>query len=285
MIAVTGATGHLGRLVIEQLLQRVPPGQLVAAVRTPDKARDLAARGVQVRRADYDAPETLAAAFQGVDQLLLVSSSELGKRATQHQAAIAAAAKAGVRRIVYTSLLHADTAGISLAPEHLATEAALRASGIPWVILRNGWYLENHTENLGPALQHGAILGAAQQGRIAAAARADYAAAAVAVLTTPGHDGKTYELAGDQAFTMAELAAEVARQSGKPVAYADLPPANYAEALAGFGLPRPIADMLADADAGIARGVLDDRGGALGKLIGRPTTTLAQAVAAALKAR
>lgn len=283
MIAVTGATGHLGRLVMESLLEKVPAHQLVAAVRNPDKARDLAARGVQVRRADYDAPETLDAAFRGVKTLLLVSANEIGKRARQHQAAIAAAKKAGVGLLVYTSLLHADTSGISLADEHRATEQAIRAAGLPSVILRNGWYHENYTENLGPALQHGALLGAAKDGRIAAAARADFAAAAVAVLTTPGHEGKVYELAGDQAFTMAELAAEVARQAGRPVAYQDLPAEKYAETLRGFGLPPPVAAMLASADEGIARGELDDRGGALRRLIGRPTTTLAQAVGAALK--
>ncbi|HZZ83698.1 MAG TPA: SDR family oxidoreductase [Anaeromyxobacteraceae bacterium] len=283
MIAVTGATGHLGRLVIQQLLQKVPAAQVVAAVRAPDKAGDLAASGVQIRRADYDAPETLAGAFHGIDSLLLVSGNELGQRARQHRAAVAAAKQAGGKLLAYTSLLHADTSGISLAAEHRASEEAIRESGIPFVLLRNGWYLENYTENLGPALQHGVLLGAAKQGRIAAAARADYAAAAVAVLTAPGHEGRVYELAGDQPFTMAELAAEVARQAGKPVAYHDLPGDEYAEALRGFGLPGPVVEMLVSADEGIARGELDDASGALRRLIGRPTTSLAQAVGAALK--
>jgi len=283
MIAVTGATGHLGRLVVEQLLQSVPAAQVVAAVRNPEKAHDLAARGVQVRRADYDQPSTLVEAFRGVEKLLLVSASEIGKRIRQHQAAVAAAREAGVKLLVYTSLLHADTSGISLAAEHLASEKAVRESGIPFVILRNGWYLENYSENLGPALQHGVILGAAKQGRVAAAARSDYAAAAVAVLTTPGHEGRVYELAGDASFTMADLAAEVARQSGKPVSYGDMPAEKYAETLRGFGLPGPVAEMLASADEGIARGVLDDADHALGRLIGRPTVTLAQAVAVAVK--
>ncbi|HET7754967.1 MAG TPA: SDR family oxidoreductase [Anaeromyxobacteraceae bacterium] len=283
MIAVTGAAGHLGRLVLDELLQRVPANQLVAAVRSPEKARDLAARGVLVRSADYDAPETLDTAFQGVDELLLISALELGKRVRQHQAAIAAAKKAGVKLLVYTSLLHADTSGISLAVEHRASEQAIRESKIPFVILRNGWYLENYTENLGPALQHGVIMGAAKHGRIAGAARADLAAAAAVVLTTPGHERKVYELGGDQPFTMAELAAEVARQAGKPVTYQDMPAEKYAETLRGFGLPGPVAEMLASADEGISRGDLDDRGGELRRLIGRPTTTLAQAVSAALK--
>jgi NAD(P)H dehydrogenase (quinone) len=283
MIAVTGATGHLGRLVIDQLLEKVPAAEVVAAVRSPDKTRDLAARGVQVRKADYDAPETLALAFKDVDKLLLISANEIGKRARQHQAAIAAAKKAGAKLVVYTSILHADTSGISLAGEHLATEKAIREAGVPFVILRNGWYFENYTENLGPALQYGALSGAAKQGRIAAAARADFAAAAVAVLTTAGHDAAVYELTGDQGFTMADLAAEVARQAGKPVAYNDLSPQKYGETLKGFGLPAPVAEMLVSADEGIARGELDVAGGDMRRLIGRPTATLSQAVAAALK--
>ncbi|MFY1828501.1 SDR family oxidoreductase [Myxococcus fulvus] len=283
MIAVTGATGHLGRHVIDQLLRKVPATQVVAVVRSPDKAKDLAGRGVQVRQGDYEKPATLDAAFQGIDSLLLISSNEVGKRLSQHEAAIAAAKKAGVQRVAYTSLLHADTSGISLAPEHLATEKALRASGLPFILLRNGWYLENYTENLGSALQHGVLLGAAKEGRIAAAARADFAAAAVAVLTTPGHEGKVYELAGDSPFTMAELALEVSRQSGKPVAYNDMPQDKYEETLRGFGLPGPVAQMLASADAGIARGELDDRSGELRRLIGRDTTPLAQAVSVGLK--
>jgi NAD(P)H dehydrogenase (quinone) len=283
MIGVTGATGHLGRLVLEHLLKKVQPRELVAVVRDPEKARDLGARGVQVRRADYDAPATLAPAFQGVDVLLLVSANEIGKRARQHRAAIAAAKEAGVGLLAYTSLLHADTSGISLAGEHWSSEQAIREAGLRSVILRNGWYFENYTENLGPALQHGALLGAAKDGRIAAAARADYAAAAAAVLTTPGHDGKVYELAGDHPFTMAELAAELSRQAGRPVTYQDMPADEYAETLRGFGLPSPVALMLASADEGIARGDLDDASGTLRRLIGRPTTTLAQAVGAGLK--
>ncbi|MCP3097944.1 SDR family oxidoreductase [Myxococcus sp. K15C18031901] len=283
MIVVTGATGHLGRHVIDQLLQKVPASQVVAAVRSPDKAKDLAARGVQVRHADYDQPATLESAFQGAQQLLLISANEVGRRLPQHEAAVNAARKVGVRLLAYTSVLHADTSGISLAAEHLGTEKAIRASGLPFVLLRNGWYLENYTENLGSALQHGVLLGAARDGRIAAAARADYAAAAVAALTTPGQEGKVHELAGDAPFTMSELAAEVARQAGKPVAYKDLPEAEYEKALQGFGLPGPVAQMLASADAGIARGELDDRSGQLHRLIGRATTSLAQAVAAGLK--
>ncbi len=282
MIAVTGATGQLGRLVVEQMLSKVPADQIVAAVRTPEKVRELAARGVHVRVADYDAPETLVSAFREVDKLLLISASEVGKRGPQHRAAIAAAKKAGVSLLLYTSILRADTAGSVLAHEHRATENDIRDASIPFVFLRNGWYLENYTANLGPALQHGAFLGAAKGGRIAAAARADYAGAAVTALTTPGHDGKVYELAGDQSFTMADLAAEVARQAGKPVAYSDMPATKYEETLRGLGLPAPVAEMVASAEESIARGELDVAGDALRRLIGRPTATLSQAIAAGL---
>jgi NAD(P)H dehydrogenase (quinone) len=283
MYVVTAATGQLGRLVIEQLLQKVPASKVVAAVRNPEKAKDFAAKGVQVRKADYEQPDTLASAFQGAEKLLLISSSEVGQRARQHGNAIAAAVKAGVKLLAYTSILKADTTGVSLAVEHVATEKAIRASGLPFTFLRNGWYTENYTDNLGPALQHGALIGSAKDGRIAAATRADFAAAAVAVLTTPGHEGKVYELGGDDPFTMAELAAEVARQAGKPVVYNDLPVEAYAKALQSFGMPPPVAELFAGADARIAVGDLDDRSGDLRRLIGRPTTPLAQAVSTGLK--
>lgn len=282
MIVVTGATGKLGRLAVEELLKKTPPGALAAVVRAPEKAADLAARGVQIRQGDYARPETLVSALAGAEKVLFISSNEVGQRTAQHAAVIDAARRAAPRLLAYTSLLHADTSRMGLAAEHKATEAAIRASGLPFVFLRNGWYLENYTENLAPALQHGAILGSAGSGRVAAATRADYAAAAAAVITGAGHEGKTYELAGDVAFTMAELAAEVSRQAGKPVAYRDLPEAEYAAALVAAGLPKPVADMFADSDVGITRGELDDASGDLRRLIGRPTTPLAAAVAAAL---
>ncbi|WP_375769323.1 SDR family oxidoreductase [Archangium gephyra] len=284
MILVTGATGKLGRLVIEQLLEKVPARQVIAAVRTPQKAAGLAARGVQVREADYSRPETLGPAFAGVEKVLLISSNEVGQRAAQHQAVVEAARKAGVRLLAYTSILHADRSRLALAAEHKATEEMIRASGVPYVFLRNGWYTENYTENLGPALAHGALVGSAGEGRIAAATRADYAAAAVAVLTGAGHENKVYELAGDTAFTMAELAAEVSRKAGKTIAYTDLPPEQYQGVLVGAGgLPGPYAGVLADSDVGASRGELNDTSGDLRRLIGRPTTPLADAVAVALK--
>ena len=282
MIVVTGASGHLGRLVVESLLQKVPAREIVAVVRDPAKAKDLAARGVEVRPGDYSKPETLKAALAGAQKLLLVSSSEVGQRAVQHAAVVQAAKAAGVKLLAYTSILRAETSRLALAAEHKATEATIRASGLPHVFLRNGWYLENYTESLAPVLQHGAKVGSAQGGRVAAAARADYAEAAAAVLTG-AVERPVYELAGDQPFTMAELAAEVARQAGKPIAYVDLPPEQYRGVLLGAGLPAPFADILVDADVQAARGELDDATGDLRRLIGRPTTTLAAAVRAALQ--
>ena len=284
MIVITGATGQLGRLVIDQLLRSVPAASLVAAVRDPAKAADLAARGVQIRQADYDRPDTLRAAFAGAEKLLLISSSAVGQRVAQHRAVIDAAKQAGVPLVAYTSLLHAPTSPLGLAREHVETEAMLKASGLPHVLLRNGWYTENYAASVPTALAHGVVLGCAGEGRIASASRADYAAAAAAVLVAPGQAGKVYELAGDAAYTLAEFAAEIARQFGKPAAYNNLPQAAYAQALKGFGLPGPLAEMLADSDAAAACGGLFDDSRQLSALIGRPTTPMAATVAAALKA-
>lgn len=282
MIVVTGATGQLGRLVIDALLQTVPAAQVVAAVRQPAKAAGLAARGVQVRRADYSQPATMDAAFQGATQLLLISSSEVGQRVAQHRAVIEAAQRAQVQLLAYTSLLHADTSPLGLAAEHQATEALLRASGLPVVLLRNGWYTENYTASVPAALAHGVLLGSAGTGRIASAARSDYAAAAAAVLTRPGQAGRVYELAGDTSYTLAEFAAALAVQSGQAVAYQDLPEADYRAALLAAGLPEGLASLLADSDAGAAQGALFDDQRQLSQLIGRPTTPLATTLRAAL---
>lgn len=285
MIVVTGASGQLGRLVIDALLRTQPADSLVAAVRTPAKAADLAARGVQVRQADYSRPETLGPAFAGADKLLLISSSEIGQRAKQHQAVIDAAKAAGVQLIAYTSLLHADVSPLGLAVEHRQTEAALAASGLPHVLLRNGWYSENYAMGLPGALARGTLHGAAGEGRIASASRQDYAEAAAAVLSAAAPQaGKVHELAGDASYTLAELAAETARQAGKPLAYQDLPEAAYRDALLQAGLPAPVAELLADSDAGAAKGGLFDDGHALSGLIGRATTPMAQTVAATLAA-
>jgi NAD(P)H dehydrogenase (quinone) len=285
MIAVTGATGKLGRHVITGLLEQVLASEIVAAVRTPEKAADLVAWGVQVRQADYNQPETLRFAFAGVDKLLLISGNDLsGGRLTQHQAVIAAAKDAGVKLLAYTSILRADTSPLSLANDHRETEEKIQASGLPFVFLRNGWYFENQTASLGPAIQHGVILGTAGDGRFASAAIADYAAAAVAVLTGSGHENKVFELAGDNSYTLSDLAAEVSKQSSKSVIYQNLPPEDYKNTLVSFGLPANLAEVLADAELGAAKGELDSHSGDLHTLIGRPTITLAEAVTAALNA-
>jgi len=282
MYAVTGASGQLGRLVIERLLETLPTSQVVAAVRDPGKVRHLAERGVVMREADYTRPETLSAALTGVDKLLLISSTEVSGRLPLHCAVIEAAHAAGVSLLAYTSMLHADISPARLAVEHLQTEAAIKASGVPAVILRNGWYTENHLMALPAALEHGAFVGAAKDGRFSSAARADYAAAAAVVLTSERQAGRTYELAADTAFTLADLATEVSRQSGKAVAYNDLPPEAYEGVLANAGIPADLAALLADADVAASRGALFDDGGELSKLIGRPTTSLETLVAAAL---
>ena len=282
MIVVTGATGQLGKLVVERLLQVVPAGQIVAVVRDPQKAQAFAAKGVQVRQADYSRPDSLVAAFTGADKVLLVSSSEVGHRVPQHQAVTDAARAAGVKLLAYTSILNADTSDLLLAKEHQPTEAYIRASGVPFTFLRNGWYTENHTGSLAAAVEHGAVLGAAKDGRFATATRADYAEAAVAVLTGEGHENKVYELGGDAPYTLAEFAAEVAQQANKPIVYKDLPQEEYAKALASFGLPEGLAHAIADADAGASRGELDTGSHDLSTLIGRPTTPLQKSIAAAL---
>ena len=277
-IAVTGATGHLGRLVLSALKARTQTG-VVALARDPDKAADL---GVPARAFDYNKPETLPDALAGIDKLLLISGNELGKRAAQHAAVIAAAKAAGVKLIAYTSLLRADTSQLNLGPEHAATEAALRASGVPFVILRNGWYTENYTGSVPNAVKFGAFIGSARCGRIASAARADYADAAAVVLTSEGHSGRIYELAGDTAYTLAELAAELSRQTGKTIPYTDLPQVEYAKILLGAGLPQVWADAIASWDAAAADGALFDDRGTLSALIGRPTTPLSESIRQAL---
>ncbi|MFP1768295.1 SDR family oxidoreductase [Lonsdalea quercina] len=279
MIAVTGATGQLGRLVIEALLKKVPADQIVAAVRNPSKAQDLADRGVLVRQADYNQPATLATAFQGVDKLLLISSSEVGQRTAQHRAVIDAAKVAEVGLIAYTSLLRADTSPLMLGEEHRQTEAALKASGVPFVLLRNGWYTENYAASIAPALAHDAYIGSAGEGRIASATRADYAQAAAVVLLNDDQAGKVYELAGDDSYTLTEFAAEISRQSGKTIGYVNLPVAEFANALKGAGLPDGLADVLADSDAGAATGALFDDSKTLGRLLGRPTVSYQKVIA------
>jgi NAD(P)H dehydrogenase (quinone) len=283
MIAITGASGQLGRLVIANLLKRVPADQIIAAVRTPSKAADLVELGVQVREADYDKPATLAKAFAGVTKVLLISSPNADTRFAEHQAAVDAAKAAGVQLLAYTSVLRADTSTLLVAPDHLATEQYVAASGTPWVFLRHPSYLENYTTSLGAALEQGAIAGSAGDSRNSATTRADLAEAAAVVLTTPGRAGKIYELGADAGFTMAEFAAEVSRQSGKKVVYTNLPAEAYQALLEKAGLPVKFAHLIADSDTKSAtHDELYTSSRDLSGLIGRPTTPLAAAVAAAL---
>lgn len=284
-IAVTGATGHLGRLVVAHLRKIAPQAHVIGIVRNPANAQDLAAQGVELRKASYTDPAALATALAGVDKLLLISSSEVGQRTAQHRNVVDAAKAAKVKLIGYTSILRADSSPMALAGEHRATEEYIRASGLPFVFLRNGWYTENYTAGASAALQHGAVMGSARDGRISSAARLDYAEAAANVLAQDAatQAGKTYELAGDESFTLSDYAAELARQSGKQVVYRDLPEAEYKAALVSIGLPEPFAEIYAESDAKAARGSLHDTSRTLSKLIGRPTTPLAATVAEALR--
>ena len=282
MIVVTGASGQLGRLVIHSLLKRVPASQIVAAVRNPASVADLAQLGVQVRQADYNQPASLTTAFTGAQKLLLISSSEVGLRVAQHAAVITAAKQAGVPLLVYTSLLHADRSSLGLAAEHLQTEQLIRDSGLAHVILRNGWYTENYLAAIPAALAHGTLLGCAGEGRIASAVRADYAEAAAVVLTITQPANVIYELAGDEAYTLSQLAAEVSKVSGKSVVYQDLPEADYRAVLLNAGLPEGLANLLAGSDRGASQDWLFDDSHQLGTLIARPTTAWRSLVAEAV---
>jgi len=284
MIAVTGANGKLGQLVIRELLRVIPSYQIVAAVRSPEKAEDLRALGVQLREADYDRPETLEVAFRGVDKLLLISAVQPGERFRQHKAVIDMAKRSGVKLIAYTSMLRTDTSRMILANEHKATEEYLQNSGLEFVLLRNGWYLENHTETLSSAIEHGVIIGSAGQGRFASASRADLAAAASTVLTQPGHVNKIYELAGDHSYSMYEFAEEVSKQVGRSIAYNNLTPAEYEAQLLSFGVPKMIVDVIIDADVRSSTGELDSSSRDLSKLLGKNTMALSDVIKVALQA-
>ncbi|MFJ8140891.1 SDR family oxidoreductase [Streptomyces sp. NPDC096013] len=286
-IVVTGATGQLGRLTVEALLRRgILAADIIATGRDIAGIKDLADRGITVRRADFADTDGLAEAFAGADRLLLISASvPVGERVANHRRVIDAAASAGVSLVAYTSTTHADTATTVIGATHSETEAYLRDRGIPSVLLRNSWYLENYTSQLPQILQNGAVVGAAGEGRISAASRADYAEAAAVVLTAEGHTGAVYELGGDESFTLTELAAASSAAAGKEVAYADLPVADFAQVLAAAGLPAELAEVLADADRGMNRGEMYTDSGDLRRLIGRPPVTLAEALATALHYR
>ncbi|EGT4350323.1 SDR family oxidoreductase [Cronobacter sakazakii] len=283
MIAITGATGQLGQRVIDTLLNTVAAQEIVAIVRNPAKAAALSARGVQVRAADYNDVAALTAALAGVEKLLLISSSEVGQRAPQHRNVIDAAKTAGVKLIAYTSLLHADRSPLGLAEEHVATEKMLADAGIPYVLLRNGWYTENYLASVPPALEHGVFIGSAGDGKIASASRQDYAEAAAKVLTLDNQAGRVYELAGDHAWTLRDLTALLSKETGKTVSYQNLSEADFAAALTGAGLPEGFAKLLADSDIGASKGGLFDDSRQLSALIGRPTTSLEASLRESLK--
>ncbi|WP_371577796.1 SDR family oxidoreductase [Streptomyces sp. NBC_01314] len=281
-IIVTGATGHLGKFVIEGLLEKVPAEQITAVVRSEEKAAGFAARGVKIAVADYNTPETFDGVLAAGDKVLLISSSEVGAdRVGQHRVVIDAAKAAGVALLAYTSAPGSLTA--ALANAHRGTEEALLASGLPYALLRNGWYHENYTEQLAPVLEYSAVTHAAGEGRVSSATRADYAAAAVAVLTGEGHENKTYELGGDVAWSFAEYAAELSKQTGKEIANNAVSVEVLTGILAGVGLPEPLAAILAGVDASAEKGELVVASGDLSRLIGRPTTPIADSIAVALK--
>ncbi len=278
-IGVTGATGQLGRYVIESLKEKSSANQIVALVRSPEKAVDL---GVEVRSFNYGHPENLVDALNGIDKLLLISGNEIGKRTEHHTNVIEAAKKAGIKFVVYTSLLHADSSTLVLAGEHLETEKVLKNSGIPFAILRNGWYTENYTDSIKSAVSYGVLLGSSGNGKISSATRTDFALAAATVLSTNGHEGKTYELAGDNAYTLSDMASEIARQTGKAIFYNNLPVKEYAASLVQAGLSEGIANFLAGTHVATENGDLFDNSRQLSQLTGKPTTSLAQAIAEAL---
>lgn len=278
-IGITGATGQLGRLVVDYAKKSTSPSNIVALVRDPEKAKDL---GVEVRAFDYNKPEALEAQLKGIDRLLLISGSEIGKRVQQHENVIKAAKAAGIKLLAYTSLLHTDSSPIFLASEHLPTEKILRASGITYAILRNGWYTENYTQSISQNITAGAVFGCAGQGKISAAARKDYAEAAAVVLTGEGHEFKIYELAGDESFTLSDLAAEISKQTGKKIVYNNLSEAELVEVLKNAGLPEQMAGAFASIDTHIANGALYDNSHQLSQLIGRKTTQLSAVVKEAI---
>ncbi len=280
--AIAGASGQLGHLALDALLAKVPAANVVALARDPAKLADYAAKGVDVRAADYDAPETLAPALAGVDRLLLISGSALGQRPRQHQAVMDAAKEAGVGYIAYTSILHADRSPIKLGEEHRATEAALAASGLAYDVLRNGWYNENYVMAVAAQAEAGVITGAQGDGKINSASRKDLAEGAAAVLVN-GKGGDIYELAGDHGWTLSDFAAELSRQTGKPVTYVNMGEEEYVQSLMENGFPEYVARVIANSAYSTSLGALEDDSGTLGRLIGRPTTPIAETIAAALR--
>lgn len=280
--AVTGATGKLGRLVLDELLEKTDAANVVALARDPTALQAYDQLGVQVRKADYDDADSLKAAFQGVDRVLLISGNAVGQRERQHGNVVDAAKEAGVSYLAYTSVLNAQGSKLALAGEHALTEKLLEKSGLNYDVLRMPWYSENYTGALAPSIEHGAIYGATGEGRLSTATRADLAGGAVgALLNSPG--GKTYELAGDESWTMDEFAEEVGRQAGKPVKYVNQSESDYAKTLEGVGLPPPVASLLASTSYLAGFGELYSDSKDLSTLSGRPTTPIRETIAQALK--
>ena len=276
-IGITGATGQLGELVVEQLKSKTNSANLIALVRSPEKVQ-----GIDARAFDYNEPTSMAKSLEGIEALLLISGNEIGQRARQHGNVINAAKEAGVKWIVYTSILRADSSTISLAAEHLQTENLLQESGIPFTLLRNGWYTENYAGSIPGAVAAGALLGSAGTGKISSASRPDFAEAAAVVLTSEGHEGKVYELAGDESFTLADLASEISKQTGKDISYQNLPEKEYSKALKSHGLPEMIADGIASWDVSASKGDLFSQDKTLSQLIGHPTTPMSESVKSVL---
>ncbi len=279
-IGVTGATGQLGQIVVEKLKEKVPAENIVAFVRSVEKAASL---GVEAKAFDYMETTNQVDALKGIDKLLLISGNEIGKRLEQHENVINSAKIAGVKEIVYTSLLRADTSTLALAGEHIGTEKLIKDSGIPYTILRNGWYTENYTMTVSDVVTQGTLVGSSGEGKISSATREDFAEAAAVVLSSNGHAGKTYELAGDESFTMSDFAAELSKQAEKTIPYSNVAVEEYAKILEGAGMPEGMAQFFAGTHVSTEKGDLYDDSHELSKLIGRPTTSLSKAIADALK--
>lgn len=277
-ILVTAASGQLGHLVIDALLARgASPDSIVAGARTVAKAADLADKGVRVVPLDYTVPESIDTALEGVDSVLLISGSDPGARLAGHVNVIEAAARAGVKKLAYTSVSHADTSELVLAPDHKATEEAIAASGIPAVLLRNNWYIENSAGDLATAARTGVLSAAVGDAAISAAARIDFAEAAAAVMLDDAHIGRTYELAGPRA-TYSDIAAAMSEVLGREVVYTPATAEELAARLSSFGLDEGTVGFVMALDTGIARGDLDVTDSALTDLIGRPATSWVDAL-------
>jgi NAD(P)H dehydrogenase (quinone) len=283
--AVTGSTGHLGQLVVDALAKQRPASQIIALARDPAKARELNRAAGSVRAFDYDKPETLKSALEGISKLVLISSNAIGGRTPQHKAVIDAAKAAGVELIAYTGILHGEKSPINFAREHTETERLLKQSGLRYVFLRNGWYIENYVPFLKPALANGVFAASAGNGRISAAGRVDYAeAAAQSLIQDDGSTERVFELAGDNAFKLSEFVAEASRQANKPIAYKNLPESDFAALLTKFGLPPHLAADLAQSSSATAQDALFDDSRALSRLIGHPTASYKNAIALELTA-